>query len=621
MFNSIAKVIPLVRPYVRHFAVFVLLTLVSQSFDTATPYLMGQILNAAIGGNREAAIRLIAILTVILLLSVVVIRAKEVFQIRRLYFTIPAGVAGKTWGKLFSLSVGQHRAQHSGVTQSVISQGHNALTSFIFTILYEVFPLCARTLLIIAGVLWLNWILGLIVLAGSLGLLYATIGIDRRFGRAFSHIRDQLIERDRLQSDISRNLAFIQLNAQERRMESELADAFAKHAATGTKVMTRFENASALRNLIALATKVLLLGAGVLLIASGQLKPGAFVTSILWTTVILNSMVTAANLHKRMLELSVTVDRYLSILQLQSDLPINANAVAPAIRGRIAFCNVSFKYSHHAYLSSIDNSSEQEADSERSILHDVSFHIEAGERVALVGRSGAGKSTIVAILLRCYDPTKGKIQIDGTDLTQLDLGHYRRSVGLIEQTGVLLDNTLRYNLEFCVGSETMEPKHIERIADMARVTDFARVMPHGLDTRIGENGVVLSGGERQRVSLGRMLAKNPSILILDEATSQLDSINEMILNEAIEVVSKNRTTLIVTHRLSTIAACDRILVLDRGKLVSSGTHEDLLARCETYRALIEAQSGRRSLAMRAPHGSPTLGVRLTTPSVPESTLL
>jgi ATP-binding cassette subfamily B protein len=205
--------------------------------------------------------------------------------------------------------------------------------------------------------------------------------------------------------------------------------------------------------------------------------------------------------------------------------------------------------------------------------------------------SGAGKSTLVALLLRAYDPDSGRISIDGHDLRDLDLDHYRRNVGVVEQSVLLFDKSIRYNVLFGVRNELpVSEEELHRALSAARVSDFARLLPAGLETRVGERGVSLSGGEGQRVSIARALVKRPSILVLDEATSHLDAMNEAIIMDRLQGVGERRTTIVIAHRISAVSGLDRIFVLDRGRLVSAGTHQELLASCGVYRGLAARQS-------------------------------
>jgi subfamily B ATP-binding cassette protein MsbA len=221
------------------------------------------------------------------------------------------------------------------------------------------------------------------------------------------------------------------------------------------------------------------------------------------------------------------------------------------------------------------------------VLRDIRFQVAPGQTVAIVGRSGSGKSTLVSLLPRLHDPDSGAVLLDGVDLREYRLEDLRRQISVVSQEIMLVDDSIRNNIAF--GMADADPAAIERAARSAHVLDFAREMPGGLDATVGERGTLLSGGQRQRVAIARALLKDAPILILDEAMSALDAESERIIQEALAGLLHGRTTLVIAHRLSTIEHADRIIVLDDGRLVESGTHADLLAAGGVYAALHRMQ--------------------------------
>jgi len=243
---------------------------------------------------------------------------------------------------------------------------------------------------------------------------------------------------------------------------------------------------------------------------------------------------------------------------------------ARRVRGDIQFDDVSFTYPA----------------GQGSALRDVSFKVSAGEMVAIVGRSGSGKSTLVNLLPRFYDVNSGAVRVDGHDVREYDLNGLREQISLVSQEVVLFNDTIRANIAF--GREVSDAD-IEDAARAAHVMEFVRDLPAGLDTMVGDRGVLLSGGQRQRISIARALLKNSPILILDEATSALDTEAERIIQAALEQLMHNRTTLVIAHRLSTVERASRILVLDAGRVVEAGTHAELIARNGQYASLHRMQ--------------------------------
>lgn len=223
----------------------------------------------------------------------------------------------------------------------------------------------------------------------------------------------------------------------------------------------------------------------------------------------------------------------------------------------------------------------------RVALKNIDFHIDPGQLVALVGPSGAGKTTITYLIPRLYDPTEGRVLIDGQDLRDLTLNSLAENIGMVTQETYLFYDTIRANLLYANPDATQE--ELVAAAKAANIHDFITSLPDGYDTVVGERGYRLSGGERQRVAIARVILKNPRILVLDEATSHLDSLSEALIQEALLRVMEGRTSLVIAHRLSTILAADNILVMDGGRLVESGTHSELIAHDGLYASLYETQ--------------------------------
>ncbi|QEC54309.1 ATP-binding cassette domain-containing protein [Anseongella ginsenosidimutans] len=242
------------------------------------------------------------------------------------------------------------------------------------------------------------------------------------------------------------------------------------------------------------------------------------------------------------------------------------------MRGSIIFDQISFQYPGRA---------------EVPVLRDVSFEAGVGERIALVGPSGAGKSTIASLVLRFYEPSGGRILFDNIPSTEFSLSDIRSQVAIVPQDVLLFGGSIMENISY--GKIGSSRKEIEEAAHRANAHEFIMSFPEGYDTVVGERGVKLSGGQRQRIAIARALLKNPAILILDEATSSLDSESERLVQEALEELMKNRTSIIIAHRLSTIREADKIIVLDKGKVQESGRHQDLMLTDGLYRYLTGLQ--------------------------------
>jgi ATP-binding cassette, subfamily B, bacterial len=249
-------------------------------------------------------------------------------------------------------------------------------------------------------------------------------------------------------------------------------------------------------------------------------------------------------------------------------------------RGRIEFEHVRFRYPSRPETTALD---------------DFTLAIEPGETVAFVGPSGAGKSTTFQLLLRFYDPAEGRVLVDGVDIARADPEQVRGRIGLVPQDTVLFGASARENIRY--GRPAASDAEIEAAAAAAEADEFLRALPQGYDTFLGERGTRLSGGQRQRIAIARAILKDPPILLLDEATSSLDAASELLVQQALEKLMARRTTIIIAHRLATVQKADRIIVINHGRIVASGTHAELIAANPLYARLAELQFGAPSAAL------------------------
>ncbi len=264
---------------------------------------------------------------------------------------------------------------------------------------------------------------------------------------------------------------------------------------------------------------------------------------------------------------------------LDQEPEADGEVALPSFEKWITYSNVSFHY----------------PGTKRKVIDNVSFRVRKGEVIAIVGRSGAGKTTLLDMLPRFYRPTEGKITIDDIDINNLTIESLRRNIGIVSQDVILFNETVRENIIF--GKLDATEKDVIEAAKTAYAHDFIQEMPEGYDTVIGERGVRLSGGQKQRIAIARAILKNPPILILDEATSSLDTASELIVQKALDNLMKGRTTFVIAHRLSTVRRADRILVLDKARIVESGTHEELLRNGGIYKTFYMSQFKRDASAL------------------------
>ncbi|MGL5872113.1 MAG: peptidase domain-containing ABC transporter [Xenococcaceae cyanobacterium] len=309
-------------------------------------------------------------------------------------------------------------------------------------------------------------------------------------------------------------------------------------------------------------------------VIQGQLSIGQLIAFNMLLGNVISPLIRLADLWNEFQEIVIALERINDVIDTEPEenQQILARPSLPTIRGRISFEKVSFRYA---------------SEGDRNVLENISFEIQPGQTVALVGRSGSGKTTISKLILGLYAPTEGKIFVDGRDITGISLRSLRQQIGVVDQDTFLFGGTIRENLT--VGHPDATDEEVEEAARLAGANLFIDTMPLKYDTHIGEGGGRLSGGQRQRLAIARALLGNPRLLVLDEATSNLDAESERIIQNNLNTILKSQTTLIIAHRLSTVRKADLILVLDKGILVESGTHEELMAKRGQYYYLNQQQ--------------------------------
>jgi len=305
--------------------------------------------------------------------------------------------------------------------------------------------------------------------------------------------------------------------------------------------------------------------------ADGVLTAGQFISFFAAMMLMLQPVRRITNVSATLQRGVAAADSLFMVIDEENEVD-SGTVTIDRVQGDVHFRDVSFSY----------------GDKKGPVLSDINIEIEAGKTLAIVGQSGSGKSTLVSLLPRFYETDSGDILLDNVKIGDFTLASLRDNISLVTQDVVLFNDTIANNLAY--GQLRSLPKEdLMRAAEAAHVLDFANDWPDGLDTMVGDRGVLLSGGQRQRIAIGRALLKNAPILILDEATSSLDSQSERRIQDALNVLMKDRTTLVIAHRLSTVEKADRIIVLDAGRVVESGTHDELLQQGGRYAALYRMQ--------------------------------
>ena len=309
------------------------------------------------------------------------------------------------------------------------------------------------------------------------------------------------------------------------------------------------------------------------LVGSGKMLDGDLLSFVSYLNNIMMSVMMFSMVLNRTVRASACATRCFEVMDHEPDIVGGSDGETGRLRGAIEFDNVSFRY--------------PQSDRKGMILKNVSFRVDPGEFVAIVGSTGVGKSSLVNLISRFYDPTEGTVRVDGVDLKDYDLEHLRESIGMVLQNNVLFTGTIRDNLKW--GAPNATDEELIAACKDAQAWEFISRFPEGLDTMIEQGGVNVSGGQKQRLCIARAMLKNPAILILDDSTSAVDSATESRIRETFYSKYKDTTVLLVAQRISSVQYADRVLVLERGEIADVGTHDELMARCEVYRAIYNSQ--------------------------------
>ena len=473
---------------------------------------------------------------------------------------------------LHSLSLRFHLERQTGGLSRAIERGTEGIEFLVSYLVFHIAPIFLEIVLV-AAVLWTYFNFGFAAVTFLVIVLYGayTAGATQwriKFRRAMN-AQDR--EANALAIDSLLNFETVKYFGNEKheleRFDHAKRD-YVTAAIANQRALSLFNIGQSLILAVGVVTIMLMAAYGV---ASGSMTIGDFVMVNAYLLQLYGPLNMLGWVYRVLRQSFTDIEQMYALLAERSEIEDKPGAAAlKSGQGRIAFHNVSFAY-----------------DERRPILSDVSFEIPAGKTVAVVGPTGGGKTTIARLLFRFYDPQSGAITIDGQDLRDVTQDSLRGAIGVVPQDTVLFNDSIRYNIAY--GDVEAEPAKIEDAARRAQLSDFIAKLPDGYLTRVGERGLKLSGGEKQRVAIARVLLKNPSILIFDEATSSLDSRTEHEIQANLRQISAHRTTLVIAHRLSTVVDADEILVLDDGCIVERGTHNALLTRGGTYAAMWERQ--------------------------------
>jgi ABC-type multidrug transport system fused ATPase/permease subunit len=469
------------------------------------------------------------------------------------------------------LPIGYFDSTKTGILISRIMTDAEGIRNLVGTGLVQLVGGLVTASIALGVLFWLNWQLTSISI-----LILALFGGGMAF--AFAKLRPLFRERGKLNADVTGRLGetlggirIVKAYRSERSERLVFARGAHKLFRNVATTMTGVSGLGAFAQLVIGAIGVLMILVGGRAILAGSMTLGDFVMYIFFVGLVAAPLIGIASIGTQITEAFAGLDRIYELRRMTTEDAEDARkAPLPAVRGDVAFEHVTFAYKPGV-----------------PVLRDVSFHARAGTTTALVGSSGSGKSTLIGLVLAFNRPEQGRVLVDGRDLASVPLADYRTQLGVVLQDNFLFDGTVAENIAFARPHASRA--EIEAVARIAHCDEFVDQFDEKYDTVVGERGVKLSGGQRQRIAIARAILADPRILVLDEATSSLDSESEAKIQDGLRALRRGRTTFVIAHRLSTIRSADQILVLEGGQIVERGTHETLLAANGRYRQLYDKQ--------------------------------
>jgi len=546
--------------------------------DLFMPVFSGRLVDAMTSGASDPAARQAALTAFIAIVSLglvsMILRLAGLQAIVPFTLRIMSDVSREAFMRVQRFSTDWHANSFAGSTVRKITRGMWALDLLNDTILMALLPSLAVLLgsMILIGLHWPS--LGLVVAVGAAIYVPMIVLFSTRYIAPAARISNAWDTRvgGTLADALTCN-AVVKSFGAEAREDGRLARVIARWRRRVRRTWLRYNYTAGAQLSVLLCLRASVIGGAVLLWMAGRASPGD-VTYVLTSYYIIHAYLRDVGMHVNNLQRSVNDmeelvaihDEAIGIADVAGALPIDVHG------GRIVFDDVTFHYGGHR----------------TPLYHGLSIDIRAGERVGLVGRSGSGKTTFVKLVQRLYDVSGGRILIDGQDVARATQHSLRSQIAIVQQDPILFHRSLAENIAY--GRPGASTAAIEQAARLANAHEFILRLPKGYGTLVGERGVKLSGGERQRVALARAFLADAPVLILDEATSSLDSESEALIQQAMERLMKGRTSIVIAHRLSTVRSLDRILVFDRGEIVEQGTHGALASRAGgIYRGLFERQ--------------------------------
>jgi ATP-binding cassette subfamily B protein len=557
------QILPYLRPQKQTIGKALACTVVFTIFWPIIAWLVGETAKFIGKGDLQGFAQIAALSAIIFLIRGTAQYGQDTLMAKAA-LTIAFEIRKKVYSHLQNLNLGYFETAKTGDLSYRLTEDIDRIGEVVNKFFHQFIPCVLQLIAVLGYMIYLNWqlTLGALIIAPLMAILIGWFG-----ERLLSYSRqsqNRISDLSALLTEVFSGIRLIKAFVAE---DYEIAR-FAEEAEQNRRAKYLSERVKALQFVVVgfleAMSVILLFFLGGWQISQGNLTGTQFISYIAGVALLIDPIaITTAN-YGDFKQGEASSDRIFELLAIQPTVVEKPGAIElPHVTGKVEYRNINFAYN-----------------SETPILQNMSLLVLPGEMIALVGASGAGKTTLVNLLPRFYDPQAGQILIDGIDIQDVTLNTLRRQIGIVPQETILFSGTIAQNIAF--GQSYYELKDVQKAAEIANAHQFISQFPEGYQTWVGERGVNLSGGQKQRIAIARAVLLNPRILILDEATSALDSESEGLVQEALERLMRDRTVFIIAHRLATVRRADRILVLEKGRIVESGTHEELLEKGERY---------------------------------------
>ncbi|MEK0179533.1 ABC transporter ATP-binding protein [Microcoleus anatoxicus] len=541
-------------------------------------WLIGETASKFVGtGDFKGFTKLAAASAIIFLIRSIIQYGQDTLMAKAA-LTIALEIRKKTYTHLQKLNIGYFETAQTGDLSYRLTEDIDRIGEVINKFFHQFIPSILQLIVIVGYMIYLNWqlTLGALIIIPLMALLISWFGEKLLIYSRES--QDRISDLSSLLTEVFSGIRLIKAFVAE---DYEIAR-FAEEAEKNRRAKYLSERIKALQFIVVgfpeAVSIILLFLLGGWQIEQGNLTGSQFISYIAGAALLIDPIATTTANYGDFKQGEASSDRIFELLAIVPTVVEKPGAIElPHVTGKVEYRNINFAYPPQ---SPLDKGEKEPGQAGVPILQNMSLLALPGEMIALVGASGAGKTTLVNLLPRFYDPQAGQILIDGIDIQDVTLNTLRRQIGIVPQETILFSGTIAQNIAF--GRSYYELKDVEKAAEIANAHQFISEFPDGYQTWVGERGVNLSGGQKQRIAIARAVLLNPRILILDEATSALDSESEALVQEALERLMQDRTVFIIAHRLATVRKADRILVLEKGRVVESGTHEELLEKGDRY---------------------------------------